>query len=64
MEFYQKDKEAVLKDLQSSEQGLSTDKVKESLEKEGYNELQDKEKIPTWKLFLERLKTQWLLSYY
>ncbi|MEM5593719.1 HAD-IC family P-type ATPase [Niallia circulans] len=56
MEFYQKDKEAVLKDLQSSEQGLSTDKVKESLEKEGYNELQDKEKIPTWKLFLETFK--------
>lgn len=56
MEIYQKDKEAVLKDLQSSEQGLSSDKVKEILEKEGYNELQDKEKVPTWKLFLETFK--------
>lgn len=56
MEFYQKEKDVVLKDLQSSEQGLSTDKVKSLLEKEGYNELQDKEKVPTWKLFLETFK--------
>ena len=56
MEFYQKEKDVVLKDLQSSEQGLSTDKVKSLLEKEGYNELKDKEKVPTWKLFLETFK--------
>ncbi|HEO8420788.1 cation-translocating P-type ATPase [Niallia sp. FSL W8-0635] len=56
MDFYQKEKDVVLKDLQSSEQGLSSDKVKALLESEGYNELQDKEKVPTWKLFLETFK--------
>lgn len=54
--FYQKNYEEVLTDLESSENGLSQEKAKQLLEKHGYNELQEKDKVPVWKLFLESFK--------
>ena len=56
LEFYRKDTESVLKAVQSSENGLTSDAVKAKLEQDGYNELKDREKVSTWKLFLETFK--------
>ncbi|WP_077602056.1 cation-translocating P-type ATPase [Oceanobacillus sojae] len=56
MEAYQKKTADVLEAVNSSQQGLSNKEAKSRLEKHGYNEIEDKEKIPTWKLFLETFK--------
>ncbi|NGP46214.1 cation-translocating P-type ATPase [Bacillaceae bacterium SIJ1] len=56
MDFYQQTKEDVLKTVDSNEQGLTSEEAKERLEREGYNEIADKEKVPTWKLFLLTFK--------
>ncbi len=56
MEFYQKKTEDVLEAVDSTEQGLSKQEVTSRLERDGYNELEDKEKVPTWKLFLDTFK--------
>lgn len=56
MEFYQNRTEDVLKELHTTENGLSNEEVKLRLERDGYNEITDKEKVPTWKLFLETFK--------
>src|SRR5699024_469550 len=46
MDFYRK----------GTENGLSETEVNKRLEKHGYNEIEDKEKVPLWKLFLETFK--------
>ncbi|WP_100404084.1 cation-translocating P-type ATPase [Bacillus sp. FJAT-42315] len=56
MEFYQQSKEDVLEAIGSNEQGLSNEEVQSRLKRDGYNEIEDKEKMPTWKLFLETFK--------
>ncbi|MDL4841889.1 cation-translocating P-type ATPase [Aquibacillus rhizosphaerae] len=56
MDFYRNSSKDVLQQVNSSENGLSPEEVKSRLEKDGYNEIKDKEKVPTWKLFLETLK--------
>ncbi|WP_117170746.1 cation-translocating P-type ATPase [Paraliobacillus sediminis] len=56
MEFYRADKEAVLKEIEATEEGLSSAEVTKRVERDGYNEFEDKEKVPTWKLFLETFK--------
>ncbi|SHG19228.1 cation-translocating P-type ATPase [Ornithinibacillus halophilus] len=56
MEFYRLSTEDTLKEVQSSEEGLSQSEVQSRIEKNGYNEIADKEKVPTWKLFLETFK--------
>jgi P-type Ca2+ transporter type 2C len=56
MDFYQKRAEDVLGIVNTTENGLSAEEVKLRLERDGYNEITDKEKIPTWKLFLETFK--------
>lgn len=56
MEFYQQSKEDVLEVIDSNEQGLSSEEVQSRLKRDGYNEIEDKGKIPTWKLFLETFK--------
>ena len=38
------------------ENGLTQEEVKLRLERDGYNEIKDKEKVPVWKLFLETFK--------
>lgn len=54
---YQKTKQEVLGKWEvTPEQGLSDNEVSQRLEQEGYNEIADKEKVPTWKLFLETFK--------
>ncbi|MED3966046.1 cation-translocating P-type ATPase [Niallia taxi] len=56
MEYYQKDKATVFQEIQTNANGLSNDEVKTRLEKNGFNELPNKEKMSTWKLFLETFK--------
>ncbi|SCH93321.1 cation-translocating P-type ATPase [Romboutsia sp. 1001713B170207_170306_H8] len=54
--FYKRTYEDVMSNLNSSLQGLSEDQVNELLKSKGYNELKEKDKIPTYKLFLESFK--------
>lgn len=54
--FYQNSSEEVINKLKSDILGLSTKEAKSRLEKYGYNELEEKSKLPTWKLFLDSLK--------
>ena len=54
--FYQKNSVQVLNDLDSNLTGLTQEEVKSRLEKYGRNQLQEKQKTPTWKLFLESFK--------
>ncbi|WP_117161508.1 cation-translocating P-type ATPase [Paraliobacillus sp. X-1268] len=56
MEFYRADKDTVLKEVEATEEGLSSAEVTQRVERDGYNEFEDKEKVPTWKLFLETFK--------
>lgn len=54
--FYQKSSEEVINKLKSDISGLSSKESKSRLEKYGYNELAEKSKVPTWKLFLDSFK--------
>ncbi|KKY02053.1 ATPase [Paraclostridium benzoelyticum] len=54
--FYKKSIDEILSQLNSSLNGLSSDKAHDILLEHGYNELKEKEKTPTWKLFLETFK--------
>ncbi len=54
--FYQKSSEEVINKLKSDISGLSSKEAKLRLEKYGYNELAEKSKVPTWKLFLDSFK--------
>ncbi|RHW32385.1 cation-translocating P-type ATPase [Lysinibacillus yapensis] len=56
MDFYQKSIEEVLESVDSAKDGLTQEEAKSRLDKDGYNEIKDKEKVPTWKLFLESFK--------
>ncbi|MFD1852037.1 cation-translocating P-type ATPase [Oceanobacillus bengalensis] len=56
MEFYRQSVEDVLKAVDSTEKGLTNEEVNHRIEKNGYNEIKDKEKVPTWKLFVETFK--------
>lgn len=54
--FYKKNSAQVLNDLDSNLTGLSKEEAKLRLEKYGFNQLNEKLKKPTWKLFLESFK--------
>lgn len=56
MQFYRESQEDVLQHLQATENGLAQEEVHKRLERDGYNEIKGKEKVPTWKLFLETFK--------
>ncbi|MGG0717050.1 cation-translocating P-type ATPase [Robertmurraya massiliosenegalensis] len=56
MQFYRESKETVLEHLQTSENGLTQQEVHKRLERDGYNKIKGKEKVPTWKIFLETFK--------
>ncbi|MFD2629774.1 cation-translocating P-type ATPase [Oceanobacillus kapialis] len=56
MKYYQQKPEDVIDQLNTSENGLSSSDVKQRLEEHGYNEIEEKEKDPIWKLFLETFK--------
>ncbi|MGL5327719.1 MAG: cation-translocating P-type ATPase [Peptostreptococcaceae bacterium] len=54
--FYKKDIEDTIKNLNSKFEGISQKEAINRLEKYGYNELAEKIKVPTWKLFIESFK--------
>ncbi len=56
LENYQKDQETVLKEFQTSPEGLQETEVKKRQERDGLNELKQKEKDSVLKLFLETFK--------
>lgn len=56
MEHYNRSIEDVLKNVNSSTNGLSKKEAQIRLERDGYNEIADKEKASAWKLFLETFK--------
>ncbi|GGH28903.1 cation-translocating P-type ATPase [Paenibacillus segetis] len=56
MEFYRSSTEEVLQRMKVTEEGLPTAEAQERLVKNGYNELESKEKVPTWQLFLATFK--------
>ncbi|WP_101772634.1 cation-translocating P-type ATPase [Peptostreptococcus faecalis] len=56
IQYYQMDQLDVVKTLDSTIDGLSTDKANEHLEKYGKNELREKKGDPIWKIFLENFK--------
>lgn len=54
--YYKKTEEEVLKSLNSSLVGLNKDSLLNALNKYGLNELKEKKKVPTWKLFIDSFK--------
>lgn len=56
MDYYRQEIEDVLKEVETNKNGLSKVEVTKRLERDGYNEIKDKDKIPTWKLFLLTFK--------
>lgn len=56
LENYQKDQETILKELQTSPEGLQEAEVKKRQERDGLNELKQKKKDSVLKLFLETFK--------
>ncbi|SCI13221.1 Calcium-transporting ATPase lmo0841 [uncultured Clostridium sp.] len=54
--FYKKTSEESIKHLSSNINGLSQDEASKRLKENGYNELREKAKIPTWKLFIDSFK--------
>lgn len=56
MEYYRSSVSDTLKDVQSSDKGLTSAEVDSRLAKEGYNEIKGKQKDSLWKLFLENFK--------
>lgn len=56
LENYQKDQETVLSELQTSPEGLQESEVKKRQERDGLNELKQKEKDSVLKLFLATFK--------
>jgi len=56
MEYYQQSTSDTLEATNSTQEGLTSDQVQTRLQRDGYNELENKERVPTWKLFIETFK--------
>ncbi|GAQ17031.1 calcium-transporting ATPase [Oceanobacillus picturae] len=56
MGYYQKKSEDVMDQFNTSENGLTSSDVKQLIDEKGYNEIEEKERDPIWKLFLETFK--------
>lgn len=54
--FYKETSEKAMRHFETSLQGLSQEEALKRLKQNGFNELREKEKVPTWKLFLESFK--------
>src|SRR5690606_22477790 len=54
MKYFNRPVQEILKELESSEAGLSKNEVKKRLEEHGLNELEEKKKVPAWLLFLKQ----------
>ena len=53
---YRKQITQVFKDVQSSENGLTSKEAQDRLKRDGYNELTEGNKTPLWKMFLENFQ--------
>jgi Ca2+-transporting ATPase len=56
MNVYNQSLSNVLMTLRTSPEGLSQDEARARLEQDGYNELQEKKKVPAWLIFLYQFK--------
>lgn len=56
MDFYRKSVDETLEIVYADMNGLTTKEVEDRLKRDGYNEIPDKVRTPTWKLFLETFK--------
>lgn len=56
MPFYQKSVKEILTELQVTENGLEDREARERLERDGPNEIEDREAVSIWKLFLTTFK--------
>lgn len=54
--YYNQSISAIVKELESSTEGLSEGEAKHRLAKNGLNELKEKKKSPTWLIFLNQFK--------
>ena len=61
MEYYLKNREEVLDELQTSEQGLASQEAAERLRQNGKNLLQEEEKRPLWRKFLDSVTDPMIL---
>ena len=59
--FWSKKAEEVLKELESSPDGLTDEEAKKRLEKYGYNTIKEKEKLTTFELFINQFKSPLIL---
>ena len=53
---YKKEYSDVLKEVESTINGISEEEAKNRLQKNGPNELKEADKVPIWKMFLESFK--------
>ena len=56
MDFYRKTADEVLQIIRSSPNGLTGEEVQKRLERDGFNEIKNQEKVPVWKLFFRSFK--------
>ena len=54
--FYKETSEKIIRHFETSLNGLSQVEAEKRLQKNGFNELKEKEKVPTWKLFVDSFK--------
>ena len=59
--FWSRKAEEVLKELESSPDGLTDEEAKKRLEKYGYNTIKEKEKLTTFELFINQFKSPLIL---
>ncbi|MBY9079480.1 cation-translocating P-type ATPase [Paenibacillus sp. HN-1] len=56
MDFYRRSTVEVLEQVESGGGGLPDGEARARLERDGYNELKGRERVPVWKLFLDNFK--------
>ena len=61
MNYYLEDREAVLQELRSSDQGLSAREAAERLQRDGKNRLKEEAKRSTWRKFLDSIMDPMIL---
>lgn len=54
--FYKKDFIDIIKETESSMEGLSSSEAEKRLKEQGFNELKEGSKVPLWKMFLDSFK--------
>ena len=54
--YFSKSKDEILKEFDSNEKGLTTGRVETSIEKYGYNQLNEEKKLSTFAVFVSQFK--------